>query len=116
MWSITNFAGVGSGQGYGIQNMSFYASTVPVYTPGGLTGVTYSSSGVNAGLSLSFTNAPGASGSFTIWGTTNLLLPFSQWTNLGHPTEVPAGAYSTYDFTDPSATSKPAEFYRVTSP
>lgn len=114
MWSITNNAG--SGQGYGIQNLSFYASAVPVYTPGGLTDVTYSGSGPNAGLSLSFTNTAGASGSFTVWGTTNIALPFSQWTNLGHPTEVPASGYSVYDFTDPSATGKPAEFYRVTSP
>ncbi|HEX3624799.1 MAG TPA: immunoglobulin domain-containing protein [Verrucomicrobiae bacterium] len=114
MWSITNAAG--SGQGYGIQNLSFYASAVPVYTPGGLTSVTYSATGLNAGLSLSFTNTPGASTSFTIWGTTNIALPFNQWSNLGHPTEVPAGGYSTYDFTDPSATGKPQEFYRVTSP
>jgi len=67
-------------------------------------------------LSLSFTNTPGASGSFTIWGTTNIALPFSQWSNLGRPTEVPAGGYSVYDFTDPTATGKPQEFYRVTSP
>jgi hypothetical protein len=116
MWSLTNNAGTGSGQGYGIQNLSFYASAVPVYKPGTLSGVTYAGSGLNAGLSLSFTNAPGASGSFTIWGTTNIDLPFSQWTKLGNPTEVPAGSYSVYDFTDPSATGKPAEFYRVTSP
>jgi hypothetical protein len=113
-WSITNANG--SGQGYGIQNLNFSASAVPVYTPGGLTGVTYSATGVNAGLSLSFTNAPGASGSFTIWGTTNIASPFNQWSDLGHPTEVPAGSYSVYDFTDPSATGKPQEYYRVTSP
>lgn len=114
MWSITN--NNGSGQGYGIQNLGFYASAAPVYTPGGLTGVKYSGTGPNAGLSLSFTNTPGASGSFTIWGTTNIALPFAQWMNLGHPTEVPAGAYSVYDFTDPAATGEPQEFYRVTSP
>jgi len=112
MWSITNSAG--SGQGYGIQNFSFFASAVPVYTPGPITGVTYSGSGGNPGLSLSFSGPPNASGSFTVWGTTNILLPFSQWTNLGHPEYLLPAA--TYNFTDPSATGKPQEFYRVTSP
>jgi len=47
------------------------------------------------------------------WSTTNLTLSFSQWQNLGHPTESPAG---TYKFTDPLAADKVQQFYRVTSP
>lgn len=116
VWSI-NDAG-GSGQGFGIDNLSFSASTVATYAPGALGGITYTSGsgsggGSNAGLTFSFTNTPGASTSFSVWSTTNLTLPFSQWTDLGHPTESPAG---TYNFTDSSATTNSTEFYRVTSP
>jgi hypothetical protein len=66
---------------------------------------------LNAGLSFSFTNAPGTG--FTVWGTTNLMLPFNQWLNLGPPIESPVGQYQ---FVDPLATNQPHRFYRVTSP
>lgn len=111
VWSINNAGG--SGQGYAIDNFSFYASTVPTYAFGNLGGFTYANGGVNAGVKFNFTATAGASASFTIWGTTNLLAPASQWKNLGHPLESPAGVYN---FSDQSATSKAAQFYRVTSP
>jgi hypothetical protein len=69
------------------------------------------SGAANAGLSFGFTNAPGTG--FTVWAATNLTLPFSQWVNLGHPTESPVGHYQ---FIDPQATNNSHRFYRVTQP
>jgi hypothetical protein len=59
----------------------------------------------------SFTNLNGLG--FTVRGTTNLALPFTNWTVLGAPVESPSGQYQ---FTDPEATNKATRFYRVTSP
>jgi ABC-type transporter MlaC component len=70
-------------------------------------------SGSSATFQLSFTNAPGGSADFTIWATTNLALPFSQWQNLGHPVESSAGFYQ---FSDSSVPNVPARFYQITSP
>ncbi len=67
----------------------------------------------NGGFQFGFTNTPGSSGSFTIWGATNLTLPFNQWQNLGQPVETSAGMYQ---FSDPSLPNAPAYFYRITSP
>jgi hypothetical protein len=72
----------------------------------------YAFGGANKGFTFSFTSTPGESGSFTVWGTTNIALPFNQWNDLGHPVETPPG---TYNFTDPTATNS-GGFYRVTSP
>jgi hypothetical protein len=115
VWSIDDAGG--SGQGFAIDNLAFSASVVPIYTTGSLTNIVYSSTtgyGGETGLSFNFTGPSSAGTSFSIWSTTNLLTPLSQWKDLGHPTtESPAG---TYNFTDPSATSNSSEFYRVTSP
>jgi len=98
-----------------IDNLSFSAasSIASSVTAPNLRGVTFNGNigALNAGLSFSFTNAPGTG--FTVWATTNLMLPFSQWLNLGHPTESPAGQYQ---FVDSLATNQPQRFYRVTSP
>ena len=59
----------------------------------------------------SFTNFSGLS--FTVRGTTNLALPFTNWTVLGAPVESPPGQYQ---FTDPQAMNKATRFYRVSSP
>lgn len=117
IWSI-NYYGSGSGNGYAIDNFSFAAvpstnaATVPVTSPT-LMNVSYAGSGTNAGLSFSFTNTPGASADFSIYTTTNLALPLSQWQDLGHPTETSPGIYT---FLDTTATNAPAQFYQVTSP
>ena len=112
VWSI-NDAG-GSGQGFGIDNLTFSASVNPIFGPGLLGAVNYVTSGVKKGLNFSFNGPTGSATSYTVWSTTNLLVPLSQWKNLGNPTsESPAG---TYNVTDPSATTNQATFYRVTSP
>jgi hypothetical protein len=70
-------------------------------------------SGASASFQFSFTNAPGGSVDFTVWGSTNVALPFSQWTNLGHPIETSAGVYQV---NDTSVSTVPARFYQITSP
>lgn len=74
-----------------------------------LTGGTFSSSG----FQFTFTNVTGAG--FTVYASTNIALPFTQWNNLGTATETPAG-FGRYQFTDPSAMTNGQNFYRVTSP
>jgi uncharacterized protein YqkB len=59
----------------------------------------------------SFTNTPNAP--FTVFGTTNPTLPFSNWTALPGLTEAPPGQFQ---FTDSQATNIPRRFYRVSSP
>jgi hypothetical protein len=58
-----------------------------------------------------FTNLPGFS--FTALASTNLQLPFADWTVAGNATEISSGVYQ---FTDPQATNSPQRFYRVRSP
>jgi len=65
----------------------------------------------NGSFQFNFSNTPGAS--LTVWGSTNVALPFAQWSNLGAPVESPAG---TFQFTDPQAANNAQRFYRVTSP
>jgi len=111
IWSI-NYYGQGTGQGYAIDNFNFSASASPITAPQ-LSVVSYRGGATGTGLKLGFSNVVGAAGQFTVWGSTNVNLPFSQWSNLGHPAEVSSG---TYQFTDAQATNKPARFYKVTSP
>lgn len=59
----------------------------------------------------SFTNTPGRN--FTVFGITNLAVPFSNWTVLGSVLETAAGQFQ---FTDPQATNNQTRFYRVRSP
>lgn len=56
-------------------------------------------------------NTPGAT--FTVFTTTNITLPFSNWTMLGVPFQSPPGRFQ---FCDEQATNCPQRFYRVTSP
>ncbi|PWU20250.1 MAG: hypothetical protein C5B50_04375 [Verrucomicrobia bacterium] len=111
IWSI-NFYGQGTGQGYAIDNLSFSASVAPITAPA-LNVVSYSGGFSGSGLKLGFSDSPGAGGQFTVWSTTNVTLPFGQWQNLGHPSEITSGNYV---FTDNQATNKPQRYYRVTSP
>jgi len=114
LWLIWESANPqGGAQAIAIDNLSFSATpALATVTPPVLSGVSYAQSGAGAGLQFGFANTPGASWQFTVWGTTNLALPFSQWQNLGQPSEVSAG---NYQFTDGQATNKPARFYKVTA-
>jgi hypothetical protein len=64
----------------------------------------------NGAFGFAFANTPGAS--FTVWGSTNLAKPFSQWANLGPASVVSPGQYR---FVDAHATNGQL-FYRVTAP
>jgi hypothetical protein len=59
----------------------------------------------------SFTNWPSLT--FTVFGATNLTLPFSNWMSLGDVSETTPGHFQ---FTDLQATNLVRRFYRVTSP
>ena len=65
----------------------------------------------NGAFQFTFTNTP--SWPFTVFGTTNLALPFSNWTTVTGLTEAPPGQYQ---FTDVQATNSSRRFYRVISP
>jgi hypothetical protein len=65
----------------------------------------------NSAFQFGFTNLQGAS--FTVWTSTNLSLPLTNWTALGSPTNLGSGQY---EFTDLAATNGGQRFYRVSSP
>ena len=65
----------------------------------------------NGSFQFGFSNYPGAS--FSVWTATNLMLPLTNWTPLGAPSNLGSGQYQ---FTDPLATNDIQRFYRVTSP
>jgi hypothetical protein len=94
----TNSAGPSLGS-----DMTF--TTLAVTAPQ-LTGVTNG----NGAFGFAFASSPGAS--FTVWGSTNLTRPFSQWANLGPASVVSPGQYR---FLDSHATNAQL-FYRVTAP
>ncbi len=58
-----------------------------------------------------FTNLSGPS--YRVFASTNVAAPINTWSNLGAPTESPAGVFT---FTDLQATNYPSRFYRVTTP
>jgi len=95
----TNSAGSASGSDLTFTTLSA--------TPPQLGGLSYGSSG----FQLTFSSAGGAS--FTAWGTTNVALPLTQWSNLG---PVAVTAPGQYQFTDAHATNGLQRFYRVTQP
>jgi hypothetical protein len=95
------------GRIYVANDNKVYAFTVPV-APIILTHLTLLPGGV---FQFGFTNVPGMS--FTAYGTTNLVLAFTNWTRLGSVAEISSGQFQ---FTDLSGAGNQARFYRVTSP
>lgn len=65
----------------------------------------------NGAFQFSFSAMAGSG--FTAFGTTNLTLPFTNWTSLGAVQEVAPGQFQ---FTDLQATNAAQRFYRVRSP
>jgi sugar lactone lactonase YvrE len=63
----------------------------------------------NGTFQFAFTNVPGVT--FTVWSTTNLSQPLSNWTLLGTPVEGPPGQYQ---FTGPATNAR--LFYILRSP
>jgi hypothetical protein len=112
VWSINDPAG--SGEGYGIDNLGFYASTSATgLSPAGdfkITGTSYSPTG---GVSFGFKTAPFSASQLSVRTTSDLTLPLSQWINLGNPTEL---SFGSYQFIDSQATANAQRYYTVTSP
>jgi hypothetical protein len=52
-------------------------------------------------------------GTFSVFATTSLTQPWTNWTSLGAATESPPG---TFQFADPQTTNFPQRFYRVSAP
>jgi hypothetical protein len=78
--------------------------------PGKLKNVTRLGNG-----SVSFTLTNYSDMSFTVLASTNVALPFGQWSNLGTAVESPLGS-GQYPFTDLHATNYSRRFYKVASP
>lgn len=72
------------------------------FTPPKLTGTQLA----NGNFDITFTNVAGLG--FTVWASTNLLAPATNWVNLGTPTETSVGQY---ELIDTSANRN--RFYRV---
>jgi hypothetical protein len=62
-------------------------------------------------VQFAFSNLSGPS--YRVIASTNVAAPLNTWSDLGAPTESPAG---TFTFTDLGATNYPSRFYRVTMP
>jgi hypothetical protein len=69
--------------------------------------------GTMTSFQFAFTNLSGPS--YTVFATTNLALPFSQWANLGLALESPIGS-GQFQFTDPQTATNVQRFYSVVSP
>jgi hypothetical protein len=67
----------------------------------------------NGSFQFSFTNLTGAS--FTVFTSTNVVLPLSQWSNRGPAAEILPNT-GQYKFTDAQATNASRRFYSVRSP
>jgi hypothetical protein len=78
--------------------------------PGKLKNVTRLGNG-----SVSFTLTNYSDMSFTVLASTNVALPFSQWSNLGTTVESPPGS-GQYPFIDTQATNYSRRYYGVASP
>ena len=93
-------------------NITLLGQTIPVTqapaTSSILAGLTILDNGA---FQFGFTNNQSAA--FTVLTTTNLLLPLTNWTVLGTPTNNGSGQYQ---FTDLTATNGRQRFYRVSSP
>jgi sugar lactone lactonase YvrE len=91
------------GQVVPITQSGLIPPTPPLLTTVQLTG--------DGALQFSFTNSSTAS--FTVWSTTNLMRPFTNWTMAGAASNLGSGLFQ---FRSPPATNMPGLFYRVTSP
>jgi predicted outer membrane repeat protein len=101
---LANGVCTNSGSDAVFTTLNFVIGTSPT-----LAGVTLS----GGSFQFMFTNV--ANASFTVFASTNVALPFTQWTKLSAAVELPAGS-GQYQFTDPSAGTNGQNFYRVCSP
>jgi hypothetical protein len=67
--------------------------------------------GTNGAFQFSFTNTPGMG--FTVFSSTNVAAPLTNWISLGVTPEVSPGQFQ---FSDPEATNMTERFYCVRTP
>jgi hypothetical protein len=91
------------------QHVDIGAVEVQIGTPPVLNGP------IRSGGAFQFSFTDISYGGFTVFASTNVALPFAQWSNLGAAAENPAGS-GQYQFSDPNAANHAQRFYRVTSP
>jgi streptogramin lyase len=91
--------------------LTVLGQTIPITQPGSGPILTGSSILPNGSFHFSFTGTAGAS--YSIWFTTNLALPFANWTGAGPATVTTPGQFQ---FTAPPVPGTPAAYYQVTSP
>jgi hypothetical protein len=101
---------VARGRIYVAGDNQVYAFNAPGQT---VTSITLTNLSVQPGgaFQFSFTNIPGAL--FNVFGTTNLTVPFANWTWLGGVPEISPGQYQ---FTDTQAPASSERFYVVNWP
>jgi hyaluronate lyase len=80
-------------------------ASVPIITSAALTG------GVSGPFQLQFTGSSNAT--YSVLGTTNLLLPLANWPVLGTATQIASGVFQ---FSDTGTTNNGQRFYRLRSP
>ena len=90
-----------------MHGLSVASVTQPAVLPPVLNNCTIQGDG---SLRFGFTNNQGAT--FTVWTATNMMLPFTNWTQLCTLTNNGSGQYN---FTNPPENSS-QRFYRVTAP
>jgi hypothetical protein len=98
---------VARGRIYIANDSRVYAFTVPVASIV-LTNLEVSANGT---FQFGFTNNPGMT--FSVFATTDVSLPFSNWSRLGTAEEISPGQFR---FVDPQPATAPQRFYRVTAP
>jgi hypothetical protein len=97
------------GRIYAANDNKVYAFLVPSpVTPINLQELTTSSDGT---FHFSFSNVSGAK--FSVFGTTDVSVPFANWTKLGSVPEITPGQYQ---FSEPGVNTNVSRFYRVSSP
>jgi hypothetical protein len=117
IWSIND--DTGSGQGYGIDNLSFSASATTnvatVIAPLNITpgSAQITGSGASTALRFSFTNTPGLS--FSVLATNIVTAPKSTWPVIGTVTDNPPGS-GQYQFTDLNPATNGTQFYILRQP
>ena len=120
--SINSVAGGVVGFSYAANNtaasktadINLFGAVVPILQAGNVTPPALLGGDLlgNGAYQFTFYSDPGAS--FTVFATTNLALPLSQWENLGTAVQNPAGS-GQFEFTDPGAADLVQRFYNVRS-
>ncbi len=105
-----NTAIAARGRIYVANDNKVYAFKLPGQTEASIT-LTNLNALMDGGFQFSFVSLPGAL--FNIFSTTNLAVPFANWTWLGEPDEITPGQYQ---FKDISVANEPERYYRVRSP